>query len=1009
MNTTRAFASKAGVTLASAILGASAFAGLLYEPGNYAAQDHLVLQLDGIRNAGALKAHDGAATAWVDLKSDGRSAAISTISSISGRSVPATSLQEGTAGWTDDGYYFDGVTIMQMSGALTLGNTYTIQVVCDVDTDKFQTRFTQSSGVVSEGTLQYPGFIGTTDTDGNDYCNIYYNCGNGHQRVNAKMGKTNFDPVFVTKAAWNNRYLTAWSSGSEVSLFDGKAVGTKTSKNLAVGKRTLTFGASYGSTTYGAWRRSLVGTIKAVRIYDAALSDEQLAANRALDDARFFNGIPVTNVVVAANIDGVEANEGCGAYAFDAEGYTFTAPAQVTNGNGIFECTGYTLQTWNGSAWGSPVSHDGELSCTLSDTSAKVLLTWQWNQTQSIATYTWMASPANATWDASSLNWNSGEAWADGNDAVFPATSSQKKITLPAKRTARNVTFDGASYALSGSLAATGKITANANPITLAYCLAGETATIGGSGMVYMGWEGTRTLKTLTLEDSVTIAPNHAYVFGQPSSFTTNIVVSGSGPTIFFNNAATAANALGSTRFIRLVSGSTLHLGAGGTFTLNNLAADSSPGLDFSTDTIVDVPNAYSGLIVLNPTVGTTNAIGRLSVKGRAKVTGGGTRLGAPSLATGAGALLYVNGNSSAFADTKGNLVVDGGVLYASQDNRYVEVSNYGQVTVTGGGRIDMPGTEWLNGLTNPGRLTVTNGEFNVATLRLSQSGTAKASEINLNKGGVIRASTLRMDTSSKAVFAFNGGAFQSTSGGDGRNLFTSDAARWANVAFTVGEKGAVLDASNGVNIWWDRPLASGAESDGGLRKLGSGILILRAASTYNGPTVLESGRIQARVDHAIPSGTTLRLGGGDDCKFTAYTYDSENPQRDTVQTIARVEGSGALDNMARSSVGGVAPSAGGTIEFQTTCALSGDYEVSADSNGCSCLKVAAGQDISGLAVKVLNAEALDKDVAYKILDAAKGYAGKFGASVLPEGWTLKYEDDGVSLKHSKGMLIILR
>lgn len=39
----------------------TAFGGLLYEPGNYAAQDNLVVNFDGIRNAGPLKAHDSAA------------------------------------------------------------------------------------------------------------------------------------------------------------------------------------------------------------------------------------------------------------------------------------------------------------------------------------------------------------------------------------------------------------------------------------------------------------------------------------------------------------------------------------------------------------------------------------------------------------------------------------------------------------------------------------------------------------------------------------------------------------------------------------------------------------------------------------------------------------------------------------------------------------------------------------------------------------------------------------
>ena len=44
-----------------------AFGGLLYEPSCYVAQESLALNLDGIRNVGALKAHDGAATEWKDL------------------------------------------------------------------------------------------------------------------------------------------------------------------------------------------------------------------------------------------------------------------------------------------------------------------------------------------------------------------------------------------------------------------------------------------------------------------------------------------------------------------------------------------------------------------------------------------------------------------------------------------------------------------------------------------------------------------------------------------------------------------------------------------------------------------------------------------------------------------------------------------------------------------------------------------------------------------------------
>ncbi|MBR3085205.1 MAG: hypothetical protein IKH04_02255, partial [Kiritimatiellae bacterium] len=45
--------------LAAAVFTAgTSFAGLLYEPSNYAARGNLLLQLDGIRNVGMTKAHD---------------------------------------------------------------------------------------------------------------------------------------------------------------------------------------------------------------------------------------------------------------------------------------------------------------------------------------------------------------------------------------------------------------------------------------------------------------------------------------------------------------------------------------------------------------------------------------------------------------------------------------------------------------------------------------------------------------------------------------------------------------------------------------------------------------------------------------------------------------------------------------------------------------------------------------------------------------------------------------
>ena len=1033
--TTRAAAMLAAATVAtSAALPATANTGLLYEPDSYAAQENLVLHLDGIRNAGALKAHDSTATMWVDLASS-RTAAIREISSITStspvRKVPDPSLVIGTSGWTDDGFYFNGTSFAQMSSALTLGSTYTIQVVCDVNPTVLQNRYNDSNGVVSETSgnnypLQWPAFVGTTDTSG-DNCNIYYNCGTGEQRINAKMGNANFT-VYVTKTEWNNHYLTALANGSKASLFATDYVGTKKDFSKSIGSRTLTFGASYGSSEYGAWRRSLVGTIKAIRIYDTALTDAQLAANRALDEIRFFGGIPTTNVVVATAVEGLEGNEASGAYAFDASGYTFSAPAQAALGATVYSCTGYTLETWNGSGWGEPVLHDGVLAVAISDTSALVRLTWQWAPAEIVAQdYTWMASPANANWDGTSANWNVGEAWADGNNAIF-GSSSETTLTVGSERLVNDLTINNVAYTFNGAgpLRVKGIITpVGAKDQHFNVPLASGrddgslhfTATGVDWRSAYL--DSVNNLQTSTvLGGTVFLMAKGDGSFGPaPATPAENIVIESGNPTIYGNASIT----IHSNRIVRIKSGAALWTGSNSPFNYRaQIVAEPEEDSDYSLDTKVKIRSNWGGLVTFDPGEGRTNAFGRLFVDTRRlKLASGATTVTGPATSTGEVAIAYVKGNGSAFSSDRGYLLIDGGELHSPKmtGDRYVDVRAFGQVVVTNGGSVIMPeGVQWINGLTTPGKLMVAkDGSFAVETLRVSQSG-ANPSEVHLDEGGLIAVYQLRMDNASSGLFAFNGGCLQALR--ETRAFYAGASASWANVAFTVGEKGAGFDLSNGVNLWWGKPLQSGVgagETDGGLFKRGSGILVLLSANAYNGPTVLESGRIQARADHALPDGTTLRLGGGADTRLTASTYDSESPRRPTVQTLGRVEGSGELDDMTAASVtGAVAPAADGTITFMTTCTLSGDYEVTADANGCSCLKVAAGQDISGLSVKLMNIQAFDREAprnTYKILDAPDGYSGHFAlAPGFPaDKWSVLQTADAAYLSSRTAFVIVVK
>lgn len=533
-----------------------------------------------------------------------------------------------------------------------------------------------------------------------------------------------------------------------------------------------------------------------------------------------------------------------------------------------------------------------------------------------VADYTWMASPADANWNANSLNWNSGAAWVDDasapNNALF-LSSSQKTITIPSGETrhVNNMTVGGANYTFSGG-------------------------DIGLNG------------------------------------------------TLLVTNTACTIN--------------------------SRIAAKKASGLDYSTSTRVTFNSKSSA--VMDPGAGVTNIVGAMTITGKLTLSSGVTQLGAAANATGDSAMLYVVGNWNNFNTSSiGILEVAGGTLYATQQF-FVDTRQYAQVTVKDGGKVVMPSAEWLNGLYNPSRLTVSNGgEFRVSTLRACSG---YASQVNLNEGGLIAVRRIVVVNSTKQTkFLFNGGSLQSRDGVEdflNANVTLTEDQWNATIKFAVGAGGAVFDASNGQPVFWTRPLVSDAANDGGVRKFGTGILVFKHTNDYNGPTVVQSGGVQLRVDNALPPGSTVRLGAAN-AYIDGGTYDNSHPYSE--QWISRVEGIGQVkwcENMHITN--SVAPAVNEVIDIQKALDLRGDYEIAADANGCGCIKVAKDQDISNLTLKVVDISALNKDAAretYKILDAPNGYTGTFAVGNLPEPWYVKYTETATYLVYKKGMVLILK
>lgn len=133
----------------------AANAGLLYEPGNYKAQDALLLHLDGIRNAGALKAHDNAATNWVNLANAARPAVFE--------------FGSDASHWDSDGFFFGGLTCARIA-SMALEKTVTIEIVSDVDTNALVAARSPSTGTVTH--RRWPHLIGAAATG--DRFNLFY-------------------------------------------------------------------------------------------------------------------------------------------------------------------------------------------------------------------------------------------------------------------------------------------------------------------------------------------------------------------------------------------------------------------------------------------------------------------------------------------------------------------------------------------------------------------------------------------------------------------------------------------------------------------------------------------------------------------------------------------------------------------------------------------------------------------------------------------------------------------
>ena len=353
----------------------SANAGLKYwTTGRYDAdsyvQDGLVLNYDGIRNVGIDQPHSMTTTTWVNLANPG-----------------TQDLTKGGSGknskWLDDGFFFDGTNWFGNTGVTIAGPRYETETLIDAKVSDHVAKknigyvfFT--AGDDNKNWTKWSLAVRNSTTDGVWFNTHYY---------------TSDRPKIKNTDAFS--YLTMIANDTYTAIFSGLAEPTGATGRYGLKSGTTTIG-SFTSEGWGiggnpgGGNQQLIGTIKSFRHYSRVLSLEERTWNRAVDDHRFFgmpvSTIPVTNAVIASSVAIVPANEAAGAYAVDAGGYTFTAPASQTVNGRAYTCTGYTRETWDTGTgdWGEPVLQSGT-SLAVASTD-RVRITWQWSGGDGIVT-----------------------------------------------------------------------------------------------------------------------------------------------------------------------------------------------------------------------------------------------------------------------------------------------------------------------------------------------------------------------------------------------------------------------------------------------------------------------------------------------------------------------------------------------------------------------------------------------------------------------------------------------
>ena len=318
-----------------------------FDIGDYV-QSGLVVNFDGIHNEGTTRPHNASAPEWVNNGSLGGNAWFNCSKFHSWAAngcefAPNGNNWQGACAWTKD--------------LIWLGKEFTAQGAV---------AFNTGAQVAS-----YPTLCGLPGDNG------LFGKGSIQWKLN---GSPNFFSSGRPSMNWSGKYYTGILTPSQFTLTEGttrptSGDGYKTGTTAELGARMWSIGGS-GSNPGGTDVRHMKGTTYAFRLYNRALTNDELVQNRKVDEARFHGVLTETNVLVA-----VEAGfnfapaEAPGAY--DVGGtWTFTAGKTVDGTGRHWAPRGRVETLTEGNVLANSVN--GEVGYTWTEGDPAVKLTWRW-------------------------------------------------------------------------------------------------------------------------------------------------------------------------------------------------------------------------------------------------------------------------------------------------------------------------------------------------------------------------------------------------------------------------------------------------------------------------------------------------------------------------------------------------------------------------------------------------------------------------------------------------------